>query len=151
MSYRPRLMIRTAAAEQTPVPAELMAILGQPTDPDPEDPEANIAVQPDNVADYFKRHRDHMPPVERHMVIWEAGDRTAMFPDGYDEEFIFPAIMADRIPGTTAREKQQNREALKAIFDAMTSGAGASWVGRYLSTVPEQQAYINLLPEEEGI
>jgi|GEM_PF-2073540 len=149
--FRPILMIRTAAAEQTPVHQTLLDILGQPTAPDPENPEETVDIVPDNVADYFKNYRDHMPTVQSNMPIREAGDKTVMFPDGYDEEYMFPIILADRIPGATEKERQENREALKAVFDSMTEGAGASWTVRYLSTEPEAAAYLNLIDEDVGI
>lgn len=145
--FRPILMIRTAAAEQTPVHQTLLDILGQPTEPDPENLEEVIDIVPDNVADYFKHYRDFLAPVQSNMPIRVEGDKTVMFPGGYTEEYMFPVILADRIPGATAKEQQENREALKAVFGAMTEGSGASWTYRYLSTQPEAEAYLSLIQD----
>ena len=149
MIYRAALMIRTAAAEQIPLPDALAALLGVPTQPDPENPEETIPVTGLSVADYFRNYRDQMPAVQSEMIERVAGDRVAMFPDGYSEGYMFPVIMADRVPGADERTRQLHREALKAIFDQLTAGAGASWVGRYLSTAPEIQAYTRLIEEPE--
>ena len=146
-AYCPTLMIRTAAAEQTPVPQILMDIIGQPMDN--SDPENPTPITPANVADYFKNYRDQLPVVESSMPIRVAGDKTVMFPDGYTEEYIFPYMMSDRFPGATEKEKQENRDTVKGIFAGMTASHGANGLVRYLSTDPEKRAYINLIPESD--
>jgi hypothetical protein len=146
-AYSPTLMIQTAAAEQTPVPQILMDIIGQPMDySDPENP---VPAVPAHIADYFKNYRDQLPVVESSMPIRVAGDKTIMFPEGYTEEYMFPYMMSDRIPGATEKEKQENRDTVKGIFASMTSAHGANGLVQYLSTAPEKRAYISLITESD--
>ena len=146
-NYRPVLMIRKAGAAAVTSFATLKGILGTPTVPaqDPEAPPVEAPVA--NVAEYFLDYHDQLQAVQT-VVERKAGDRVTMFPEGYPEDYFFVYIMADKIPGETEADRQRNRETLKAVFDAMTAAGGASWSVRYLSTVPEQIAYIRLLSQD---
>lgn len=141
MNNRVALMIRRVAA-QGPVPPALSAILGVPVDGE-GNPIPNLTIE-----EYFRNHADQLPAVQNEVILRAAGDKVSMFPEGYDEDFLFPVVMADRISGNSDIEKQTKIETLKTIFDQLTEGAGSSWTGRFLSTAPEVVRYINILIEE---
>ena len=147
MSYQIALMIRADVAKTIPVPDTLLNIIGQPTQPDPENPEEVIPVTGLDVFTYFNDYRDQLNPVESAMPTVDTEDVTVMFSDGATEPYMFPIIMSDRIPGTTEQMKQQNREAVKAVFDGLTTAGGTSWVARYL-TAPELRAYANKITDQ---
>lgn len=147
--FRPVLMIRAEAAKQVTDPtaiATLTTLLGGSLQqPDPENEGETINIIVTDVYDLLTNHRHLLPAVQATMPIRQAGDKVTMHPDGYPEEFIFPVILSDRIPGETEKERQENRQNLKTMFDQMTTGAGSSWTARYLSTKPEVDAYLKLI------
>lgn len=130
---RAAILIRKNVAQNIAYDSQpaLKSLLGTPKEYD-EATESFVPITGLNLYQVFKEHSSDLAPIQEGIFELATGDITSMYPDGAPEDIFAIVVMADRIPGNTPKEKQENREALKTILNSIMEAQGSSWTTNYL-------------------